>query len=323
MDIKKNISLIILIIVYVVSIVSAYSLEDFLENTYLKGTSGDLVISAFTGVVFFIIGQHFQKENDKKLNELHRELERELSIRNYDRMISFLKSGRSYNFFLPNYETRNGDWFSYSMRGKLEGDDALAFDMHTHKEFVIYIEDIAYRSIMTPDQLAEYVYGPLKVGNCYFVRFYDNKILLDQDNGKKAIEICWYGSGVSVYSRPSANALYFPQKAEGITLLESFIYNHEGEEADSGRKCEIYQREDNQFYVRLSNEGELKKIIVTYEDGDYLKESPPFLKIEKVEGYFSSISALNNFKNLISEKITSKGLIIPEIEFYNDNLKGQ
>ena len=291
MNIKKNLSLIILSSVYIVFIVVAYLSRNFLENTFLTGISGDLVISAFTGVVFFVIGMHFQKENDEKLNELHEDLERELSTRNYDRMVSFLKSGRSYNFFLPDYETSSGEWLSYSIRGRLEGDDALAFSMHTHKEFVIYVEDIAYRSVMTSDQLAEYVYGPLKIGNCYFVRFNGNKMLLDQDYEGKSIEISWYGSGVSVYSKPSANALYFPQTTEEVTLLESFIYNQEGEEANSGWMCEIYQTTDNQFYVRLSHEGELKKIIVTYEDGDYLKESPPFLKIEKVEPRKLSLSS--------------------------------
>lgn len=319
---KKNVPLIILSLIYIFSIAGSYFLKSPLEGSLFTGISGDLIISAFSGVVFFFIGMHFQRENDVKLNELHEELERELSIRNYDRMVSFLKSGRSYNFFLPEFTTSEGEWFSYAMRGKSDGDQALAFSTRNHQEFVIYVEDIAYRSVMNKGQLSEYVYGPLQVGNCYFISFNGSKMLIDRDYEGKSVEICWYGSDASAYMKPSANALYFPSIVEGTTLLDSFIYNRHGEEARSGWRCEIYQGNNNQIFIRLSHEGELKRVVVTYEDEDYLKESP-FIKIERVEGYFSSVSSLNGFKNIIDQKVAAKGLSIPEVEFYDDNLKGQ
>ena len=48
------------------------------------------------------------------------------------------------------------------------------------------------------------------------------------------------------------------------------------------------------------------------------------LKIEKIEGYFSSKSALDHFKNLISKKCNDKGILLPVLKTHqSDRIPGQ
>jgi hypothetical protein len=322
---KKNISLHVLFWLYCFIICLAHYLKpDTKPDSILTGISGDLIISAISGIVFFVIGSHFQEESNFKLNELHEELMEQNALRNYDRMVNFLKTGSTYNFLIPDFQMHDGGWFSYSMKGKAINGDAVCFSSKIHKEYVIYIEDIAHRSVLDEEKLSEYVYGPLKVGHCYYLRFSDGKWHIELDTeyrGKKKIEISWYGKFGGVYSKPDANSLFFNSKPE-TTIIENFIYSLDGEESNSGFMCEIHKNTEDQFFLRLDRDGELKRLVVTFKDGDYQQKNP-FLKIEKVEGYFSSIAALDKFKNIVSTKITNKGLSIPEIEFYRDKIKGQ
>lgn len=312
--------LFLIVVLYVGFTVWAYySDSKYPSNNLLDGTSGNLIISALGGIVFFVIGLYFQRENDLKIEELHQKLSRENNIESYERMITFLKSEQSYDFFVPEPVMSTGNWFTYSMRGKKEGTDAVGFETDLYKEYVIGVEDIPYRSVMDEEELAEYIYGPLKVGNSYFLRFRDGKWFVESNN--KLIEICRFGKVGGVYNKPTANQLFYSNKFE-TKIVTSFLYNSEGEEARSGTSCEIHISTDNNVYLRLAHEGELKKVIMTYPKDDYTKEHP-FIKIEKVEGFFSSKNALDNFKNIVNCKLQENSISLMEIEFFNDRVSGQ
>lgn len=283
-----------------------------------EGNAGNILSEILGGVVFLLVGIHLQGTTENKIDLLYERLKRDQDKENYQRMIDFLESGDTYDFFTPDINTANGSYYVYSLKGILGPDGKPIFYNHEFfPQHIISVYDIAHRSVLKEEDLNEYIYGPLRVGEAYYVRHSASGWYVEDSMGKH-IRIQWFGKNGGVFSRPTANQLVKPSLGVSLNDLKpfsSFLYSPDGEESNQGNFCELYVTPEGNNYLVLSRDGTPRRVIATTATDDFTGEEL-YLKIEKVEGFFSSKLALDNFKNLVNEKCQENGVKIKEVSFY-------
>jgi hypothetical protein len=296
----------------------AFLLDDTITvHNAFNGPAGNILSEFLGGVVFLLVGIHLQRTTEKKIDDLYEDLRMDQDKEEYNRMITFLKSGDTYNFFTPDHSKNNGSPFVYTLKGVLdEKGNAIAMENEMVTERVIYVEDIAYRSVLEEDDHNEYIYGPLKVGEAYYTRYSGLGWYLQTTWGKQ-VRIEWAGKSGGAYFIPTPNSLVkkiISYDLGDIKPFSEFIYTPEGEESNSGTLCQLYEK-DGEVFIVLSRDGILRRVIATTAENDFTSEEY-FIKIERAEGFFSSKAALDAFKNLINEKCQENGKTIKELPFY-------
>lgn len=319
---KEHVLIVTIVLALILS--SSFFLDDsHWINLFLAKPQGNIFLTFVGGAIFFFIQKYFDLRQDERLKAY------EEGQRKFPLMLDFINREDYYNFFTPNHKDSKGGWFVYSLRPvRDQQGNPVVFNYMNNDEHLLYVEDIAFRDVLEEEVLIDYISGPLELGTSYYLKFKNGNWYLIEDFSRKEVEIERFGKVGPVVNKPTATGLALPHIANkpvsGFRKLGSFIFNKDGEtRVRSGTMAEVYINDnDNKTYIKLGHEDKTREFYVTYQDGDHFKENP-YIKIELVEGHFSSSLALETFKNFLSEFCNGQGVLIREVDFYNDNLKGQ
>lgn len=299
--------------------------EDVWLSKYLAKPQGNVLLTFIGGAIFFLIQKYFDQRQAERLND-HEE-----SQRRYHLMLEFIKSGDYYNFFTPDFKDSEGSWFQYSLKPvRNNKGEAITFNYMQMDEHLLYVDDIAFRNQHEENTLIDYISGPLKVGTAYYIKFKDgNWFIVDNDYPRRLVEIQRFGKVGPVVSKPSAIELAKPHivhvDLSVFRSLGSFIYNKDGEiNLSSGTLAEIFiDDSSNKTYIRLGHDEIGREFYITYPDGDF-QEEDPFIKIQSIEGFFSSSLALLTFKNNLYTFCKNQQVSIRAVKFWNSiSMNGQ
>lgn len=298
--------------------------DDIWLNDYLKKPQGNVLLTFIGGAFFFLVQKYFDLRQAERLTEF------ENSQRRYNLMLDLIKTGDYYNFFTPKLKDSEGGWFIYRLKPiRNQNNEPVAFNYMQMDEHLLYVDDIAFRDQLNENVLLDYISGPLELGSAYYLRFRDgNWYLVNDTYPKSLIEIQRFGKNGPVVNKPSAIQLarkyIHDVDLSSFRNLGSFLFNKDGEiHVSSGTLAEVFIDDSTgRTFLRLGQDERSREFYITFPEKDYRRESP-FIKIQLIEGFFSSSLALLNFKNSLDNFCTEKQVKIRMVDFWNSSIKGQ
>lgn len=311
------------ILVFAFLIVSAFSLtqgKNSSLNIWIGSPKGAVLLTLLGGFFFYYINFYY----DEKAKE--REQERQDAINNYNWMMEFLNNGDSYEFSTPDYKDEEGSPFLYTFVPAKVNGKIVYFNNSISNQYILTVKDVSYRSTCSEGRIKDYISGPLKVGNSYYIRFYGDKWKMETN--LDGVTILPNSKMAKGYYTPSPQKLVvddnFNEYLKKLSLVESIVFNDFGDFTETGQMARVYFEESTKkTFVQIGEYGILREFFVTYGKNDYSKNDP-FIVIEKIEGFFKSSIHLLNFKNNLNNLCQGKGITIKELEFWQSlNFKGQ
>lgn len=298
-------------------LVALFSPEGTLSYRLLSEPSGNLLAELYGGYFFLYIALMIQRSTDKKIDELHEELEIIKYNRKYQRMIDFLKTGTHYDISLEEYNDDEDNPLTYNISPARDAEGNPAYDDDgLSKRYILKVNSISYRSVLSDEQMSGYLKSPISPGENYFISFRDGKWgFYDVHDRRGHIPFYWTGKNGNCRIVPCANEIM--KVKEGFTELAQFVYSKStGTLSRSGAAGYIFKDDNNRIYVSPRMTSSPKRVFITYPENDYQK-SNPYMKIENIFGHFDSVESLNNFKGLLKNKFEELEITLDDIDWWD------
>lgn len=303
-----------LVLPFGVYLISYYTPDSSYPNAWLTQTSGGLLTGLYTGYIFLIIASLFQHSNNRKLDNLHKDLERMKNERKYQRMIDFVKNGDQYDVLLENHYDSEGQHLYYNIIPARDSKGVPLYDYDgIENVYIVRVDSISYKDELEEKLNLDYLQSPISPGEYYFVKFINNKWGFQAEDFEH-VPFLWAGKSTGCRNVPSANKIASTNME--LDTCTTFIYDIEsGNISNSGCMATVSRSKTGDLYVFPRRDSAPKKIFVTFKDGDYSKEHS-FIKIENIYGYFHSLEALENFKSVIKTKLKEEQIPLPVLDWW-------
>lgn len=307
--ITRNSKIILIIfwgIILGISLIAIFSGDSFWINKKLEKSQGEIALGLVMGFFFFSIGWYFDNE-DKKRDEAKKE-----EKKRYQWMLDFLDQSGSYNFSTVNYLSKKGTPLCYELiPAKIEG-KLFFLDDTISKRYVLTVKNIAHRKVLDNSDLADYIGGPLVVGNSYYISFYDGDWHLE--NGIEDVLIRKHGKMGRCITVPNPNEVI----NQAILNLHSYhnmgslIVSPNGKiNFEGGEIATIFKSLNGKsLFIQIGQGTRLRMVFRTYMKWDFRLKNE-LLGIENVEGIFDSPYSLFVFKNCLRGFCQEKNIEIP------------